>query len=86
MGEVTIGTRDATQVGGLLRQVGGSSSTRDDIRANAAYWASEMHGTMDHRDLQTVTWLLSEISEQRQVPAAQRRTAGYWANSLATRL
>lgn len=86
MGKVAIGARDAAQVGGLLREVGRSPSTRGDIRANAVYWASEMHDTMDHRDLQTVTWLLSEISEEREVSAPQRRTAGYWASSLATRL
>jgi hypothetical protein len=86
MGKVTIGAKDAAQVGGLLREVGRSPSTRRDIKANAVHWASEMHGTMDHRDLQTVTWLLSEISEEGEVSAPQRRTAGYWANSLAMRL
>jgi hypothetical protein len=85
MARVSIGARDAVQVGGLLREVG-SASRRGDLRANAAYWAREVDRTMDRRDLQTVTWLLAEISGERQLPASQRRSAGYWASMLAARL
>lgn len=86
MGKVTIRAIDVAQVVGLLREVGGDPCPRGDIRANAHYWAREMHGTMERHDLETVTWLLSEISAERQVPARYRRTAGYWASSLGARL
>jgi uncharacterized protein (UPF0147 family) len=85
MVRVRLGGRPAVQVGRLLRNVSNDTGVAPDVRANAAYWASAVRRTMDYRDLQTLAWVLQDVSQERAVPLLQRRSARYWAANIEAR-
>lgn len=86
MGQVDIGARETKKVVGLLRDVGTATRASSDVRLNANRWALAMRRKMDRRDLQTLSWLLSEMSGDRRLSNAARRDARYWAMYLEARL
>jgi hypothetical protein len=81
-----IGPDDAATVSQLLGDLGQTSEVPRDISAAAQFWASEVTPGMDRVDLQTVSWLLRDISAQRPIAPAQRDQARYWAAYIEGRI
>jgi hypothetical protein len=86
MRKVDIGATEVAKVIEMLRGLGSRADVSSDVRSNTTYWGSAMHRRMDRRDLETVAWLLSEIGNDRRLPAADRRSAHYWATYLEAQL
>jgi hypothetical protein len=86
MRKVNIGAAEVAKVIEMLRTLGSRGDVSSDVRSNSTYWSSAMRGRMDRRDLETVAWLLSEIGNDRRLPAADRRSAHYWATYLEAQL
>ena len=82
----TIGLDDAATVGELLRELGQSRATPEELRDAAIYWSAAIDPDMECADLQTIAWLLRDASAQRRVPAAKRDRARYWAAYLEGRM
>jgi hypothetical protein len=86
MASVRIGARNATRVGGILHKIGSGRSVPADVRANATYWASAMHGRMDRRELKAVARLLADMGADRSLSLQNQREARYWATYLEAQL
>jgi hypothetical protein len=56
------------------------------LRDAAGYWATAVNPEMEPGDLQTVAWLLRDVSAERRVPAIRRDQARYWAAYLEGRM
>jgi hypothetical protein len=85
MARIRVGGRAASQVGRLLRKISRDVGVAPDVRANAAYWSTAVRRTMDRRDLQTLSWVLLDASQEKAVPMLRRRSARYWAANLEAR-
>ncbi len=82
VGTLAIGAQHAETISELLDTLGVQRALPADLQANAAYWATVMADRMDQRDIQTVVWLLLEVTGDRRAPYAERRSACYWAAYL----
>jgi hypothetical protein len=85
MAKIRVGGRAVSRVGRLLRNISSDASVAPDVRANAAYWAAAVRGTMERRDLQTLAWILLDASNEKGISLTQRRSARYWAANLEAR-
>jgi hypothetical protein len=85
MARIRVGGRAALQVGRLLRKISRDAGVTPDVRANAAYWSRTVRRTMNRRDLQTLSWVLLDASQEKAVPMMRRRSARYWAANLEAR-
>jgi uncharacterized protein (UPF0147 family) len=86
MASVRIGARNAARVGGILQKISTGRSVPTDVRANATYWASAIHRTMDRRDLRAIARLLADMSADRSLSARNQHDAQYWAAYLEAQL
>jgi hypothetical protein len=82
----SIGPDDAATLSELLREVGISRATPEELRDAAIYWSAAMDPEMEDADLQTVAWLLRDTSTSRRTPIATRDRCRYWAGYLEGRL
>jgi hypothetical protein len=85
MANVEIGTQEAMEVNGLLREIADGVRAAPRLQSTAAYWAGCMDQTMDRSDLKKVALVLMEASGERAMSRAQRRTARWWAGWLRAR-
>ena len=81
-----IGPDDAATVGELLREIGISIGTLEELRDAAIYWSAAIDPDMECADLQTIAWLLRDASNWRRIPVAKRDRARYWATYLEGRM
>ena len=86
MARIRVSGQAVSKVGRLLRAISRYADVAPNVRADAAYWAGAVRRTMDQRELQTLAWVLRDVSQEKVLPLNWRRSAGYWAANLGARI
>lgn len=90
-----LGPDDRATISELLGEADRATGETADLAAAAAYWCNVLDPALDRdatpptyepADLQTVAWLLRDLSTSRRLPGPTRDRARYWAAWIEGRL